>query len=129
VNVGYWGGIVPENAANKSELVAMLRAGAHGFKSFISPSGINDFGNVSKEHVATAMPFLMRNGAPYFVHAELVSPVETDQVGTGCCIPGTRQGGLSHDSMCGSVCYHQSRTAWCSSAQLAISHQLPGQKA
>jgi allantoinase len=81
VNVGYWGGIVPENAANRSELAAMLRAGAHGFKSFISPSGINDFGNVSREHVATAMPFLMRNGVPYFVHAELVSPVETDQVG------------------------------------------------
>ena len=39
VDVGYWGGIVPQNAANHSVLQGLLDAGALGFKSFMSPSG------------------------------------------------------------------------------------------
>ncbi len=39
VDVGFWGGIVPDNAANHSVLRDMLDGGALGFKSFMSPSG------------------------------------------------------------------------------------------
>lgn len=39
VDVGFWGGMVPANSHNASELRAMLDAGALGFKSFFSPSG------------------------------------------------------------------------------------------
>ncbi len=48
MNIGFWAGIVPENAANQSALAALLRAGALGFKSFMCPSGINDFPAVSE---------------------------------------------------------------------------------
>jgi hypothetical protein len=58
----------------------MLQAGALGFKSFLSPSGINDFENVSRSDVGAAMHFLLSKGAPYFVHAELVSDVEQTEV-------------------------------------------------
>ena len=39
VDVGFWGGMVPANSHNATELRAMLDAGALGFKSFFSPSG------------------------------------------------------------------------------------------
>lgn len=39
VDVGFWGGLVPENANDFSVLEDLLRAGALGFKSFMSPSG------------------------------------------------------------------------------------------
>lgn len=54
----------------------MLKAGALGFKSFVSPSGINDFENVSRSDIQDAMHFLLSKGAPYFVHAELVTDVK-----------------------------------------------------
>ena len=80
VNVGFWGGIVPGNAAKHDVLGAMLEAGALGFKSFVSPSGINDFPNVTREDVEAAVPFLMQQGVPYLVHSELVTPVEEQEV-------------------------------------------------
>jgi len=80
VNVGFWGGITPENAHKHDVLWGMLKAGALGFKSFVSPSGINDFENVSRSDVADAMHFLLSKGAPYFVHAELVTDVEQAEV-------------------------------------------------
>ena len=40
VDVGFWGGMVPANSHNATELRAMLDAGALGFKSFFSPSGV-----------------------------------------------------------------------------------------
>ena len=39
VDAGFWGGLVPENAANATVLQGLLDAGALGFKSFMSPSG------------------------------------------------------------------------------------------
>lgn len=41
VDVGFWGGMVPANSGNATELQAMLDVGALGFKSFFSPSGID----------------------------------------------------------------------------------------
>jgi allantoinase len=80
VNVGFWGGITPENAHKEDVLWGMLKAGALGFKSFVAPSGINDFANVSRSDVAGAMHFLLSKGAPFFVHAELVTEVEQTEV-------------------------------------------------
>jgi hypothetical protein len=37
--MGFWGGLVPENAGDHAVLAGMVEAGALGFKSFISPSG------------------------------------------------------------------------------------------
>ncbi|KAK9811373.1 hypothetical protein WJX72_002753 [[Myrmecia] bisecta] len=72
VDAAFWGGIVPENAANHSVLQGMLDAGALGFKSFMSPSGINDFENVARPDIEGALPFVKEQGVPYYLHAEIV---------------------------------------------------------
>uniref|UniRef100_A0A7S0S525 allantoinase n=1 Tax=Chlamydomonas leiostraca TaxID=1034604 RepID=A0A7S0S525_9CHLO len=74
-HVGYWGGIVPDNAARHDVLGALVKGGALGFKSFMCHSGINDFPNVEAKDIAAALPFLKRTGVPFYVHAEVVSPV------------------------------------------------------
>ena len=39
VDVGMWGGLVPQNAGDHSVLQGMLDAGALGFKSFMIATG------------------------------------------------------------------------------------------
>ncbi|KAH9329890.1 hypothetical protein KI387_001998, partial [Taxus chinensis] len=51
VDVGFWGGLVPENAFNSTAIDELLRAGALGLKSFMCPSGINDFGQTNTSHI------------------------------------------------------------------------------
>lgn len=84
VNVGFWGGLTPANSRNDSALWGMLRGGAMGFKAFLSPSGINDFENVSRSDVAAALGMLLAKGAPLFVHAELVTDVDAQVCGCVC---------------------------------------------
>ncbi|KAL6183558.1 hypothetical protein ACLB2K_044969 [Fragaria x ananassa] len=54
VDVGFWGGLVPENEFNKSALEDLLNAGALGLKSFMCPSGINDFPMTNSSHIKEA---------------------------------------------------------------------------
>jgi allantoinase len=72
IDVGFWAGLVPGNAKDSALLRAMVRGGAMGFKAFMSPSGINDFPNVSPDDIAAALPFLRDLNVPLLVHAELV---------------------------------------------------------
>ncbi|KAL0353097.1 UNVERIFIED_CONTAM: Allantoinase [Sesamum angustifolium] len=51
VDVGFWGGLVPENAFNATSLERLLEAGALGLKSFMCPSGINDFPMTNSSHI------------------------------------------------------------------------------
>ena len=67
VDVGLWGGVVPGNAG---ALDALAGAGALGFKCFLSPSGVDEFGNVSESDLAEAMPAIARLGLPLLAHAE-----------------------------------------------------------
>ncbi|GAX85441.1 hypothetical protein CEUSTIGMA_g12857.t1, partial [Chlamydomonas eustigma] len=75
VNVAHWAGLTPDNAADHQVLADLVAAGALGFKSFMSPSGIDDFPNVGAADIAAALPFLKSAGVPYFVHAEFVTEV------------------------------------------------------
>jgi allantoinase len=68
VDVGLWGGVVPGNAA---DLEPLARAGILGFKCFLSPSGVDEFGHVSEQDLRTAMPELARLNLPLLAHAEL----------------------------------------------------------
>ncbi len=70
VNVGFWGGLVPDNAHSPDVLLEMLRAGVLGFKAFMHPSGINDFAHVNVTHIAAAMPIAKRARVPILLHAE-----------------------------------------------------------
>ncbi|MEX2180675.1 MAG: allantoinase AllB [Gemmatimonadaceae bacterium] len=68
VDVGFWGGVVPENT---SELGALWRAGVCGFKAFLAPSGVDEFEHVTESDLRAALPALATLDAPLLVHAEL----------------------------------------------------------
>jgi allantoinase len=72
VDVGFWAGLVPSNAHEPQALKALVAAGALGFKSFMSPSGVDDFPKVDLADVAAALPAVKALGVPYLLHAELV---------------------------------------------------------
>lgn len=75
VDVGFWGGVVPGNA---DQLRGLWGAGVFGYKCFLSPSGVEEFGHVGEADLRAAMPILARVGAPLLVHAE--SPAVLDAV-------------------------------------------------
>ncbi|KAG0474631.1 hypothetical protein HPP92_014317 [Vanilla planifolia] len=81
VDVGFWGGLVPENAFNESALKSLLSAGALGLKSFMCPSGINDFPMTNSTHIKEGLYTLASYKRPLLVHAELVIESEsTDEI-------------------------------------------------
>ncbi|XP_044495077.1 allantoinase isoform X2 [Mangifera indica] len=71
IDVGFWGGLVPENAFNVTALEALLNAGALGLKSFMCPSGINDFPMTNASHIKEGLSVLARYKRPLLVHAEI----------------------------------------------------------
>jgi allantoinase len=75
VNVGFWGGVVPGNAA---DLRALHEAGAFGFKCFLVPSGVPEFAHVSEDDLRAALPILAALDVPLLVHAELPGPIEQE---------------------------------------------------
>lgn len=68
VDVGFWGGVVPGNAADLSELAA---GGVLGCKAFLVHSGIDEFPNSTEADLREAMPVLRDAGLPLLAHAEL----------------------------------------------------------
>jgi allantoinase len=72
VDVGFWGGVVP---GNEEQLEPLWDAGALGFKCFLCPSGVDEFGHVTEADLRAALPVLARLGAPLLAHAELPEPL------------------------------------------------------
>ncbi len=72
VDVGFHGGVVPENGA---ELAALCRRGVLGFKCFLVPSGVDEFGHVGEAELGPALDVLGDAGVPLLVHAELEGPI------------------------------------------------------
>jgi len=68
VDVGFWGGVVPGNAA---ALEPLARRGVLGFKCFLAPSGVDEFEHVGEGDLHDALPVLARLDLPLLVHAEL----------------------------------------------------------
>lgn len=67
VNVGFIGGVIPGNV---NELKRLARAGVFAFKSFLVPSGVDEFLAVSENDLRQAFPVLAELGLPLMVHAE-----------------------------------------------------------
>ena len=67
VDVGFWGGIVPGNTADIPGLIA---EGVLGFKCFLSPSGVDEFGSATEADIRAAAPMLVAAHLPLLVHAE-----------------------------------------------------------
>ncbi|MFF2349631.1 allantoinase AllB [Kitasatospora sp. NPDC058115] len=67
VDLGFWGGAVPGNLA---DLEPLHRAGVFGFKSFLSPSGVDEFPHLEPAALEAALAEQARLGALAVVHAE-----------------------------------------------------------
>jgi allantoinase len=84
VDVGFWGGVVPGNAAELRPLVA---AGALGCKCFLVPSGVDDFPAVGEADLRGALPELAALGVPLLAHAELPGPIAAAMAALGAAPP------------------------------------------
>ncbi|HEX7658103.1 MAG TPA: allantoinase AllB [Pseudonocardiaceae bacterium] len=67
VDVGFWGGAVPDNLDRIPEL---HEAGVFGFKCFLPPSGVPEFGCLDYDRLAEVMKVVADLGALLAVHAE-----------------------------------------------------------
>ncbi|WP_278236903.1 allantoinase AllB [Isoptericola sp. AK164] len=67
VDVGFWGGAVPENLGR---LAPLHEAGVYGFKCFLAPSGVDEFGHLDADGLDAAAAEVARLGSRLIVHAE-----------------------------------------------------------
>lgn len=67
VDVGFWGGAVPDNL---DDLAGLHEAGVLGFKCFLLDSGVEEFPHLPPTGFAAAMAETGRLGALMIVHAE-----------------------------------------------------------
>ena len=68
VNCGFYGGIIPTNA---NDIEALINEGVFGIKGFLTHSGIDEFPNVTREHLETIAPVLKKYNIPLLLHCEL----------------------------------------------------------
>lgn len=71
-NVGFWGGVIP---GNENEIEGLINRGVHGFKAFLTHSGIDEFPNVTEDDLRKAMPIIAKYNLPLLVHCELSSNI------------------------------------------------------
>lgn len=69
VNVGFWGGAVPDNLG-AGQLARLWEAGVYGFKCFTSPSGVDEFPALDDDQLLRAAAETAELDAPLIVHAE-----------------------------------------------------------
>jgi allantoinase len=67
VDVGFWGGAVPDHLG---DLAALHEAGVFGFKGFLLDSGVAEFPHLSARDLEAAMTETARLGTLLLVHAE-----------------------------------------------------------
>ena len=67
IDIGFWGGAVPDNLGALAPLHA---AGVFGFKCFLSPSGVDEFPHLDRAQLAAAMEEVAALGSRLIVHAE-----------------------------------------------------------
>lgn len=73
VDVGFWGGVVPDNRA---ELGPLVDEGVFGFKCFLVDSGVPEFPAVSVRELEAAMRVLVDTDSLLIVHAEDAGVIE-----------------------------------------------------
>ena len=75
VDVGFWGGIVPENC--NQQLDDLVKAGVFGLKAFLSPlPPASGFQAVTPEELGRAASICGKHGKPILVHSELMTEEE-----------------------------------------------------
>jgi len=73
VDVGFWGGIVP---GNLDQVPLLAAEGVFGFKSFLVPSGVDEFGAIGLDNLDAALGAVAAVGLPLLVHAEAPGPID-----------------------------------------------------
>ncbi|USQ80686.1 allantoinase AllB [Ornithinimicrobium faecis] len=73
VDVGFWGGAVPGNTA---DLAPLHEAGVFGFKSFLLPSGVDEFPALDADELEVDLHELAGLDALMVVHAEDAEVIE-----------------------------------------------------
>ena len=73
VDVGFWGGAVPDDLGKLREL---HDAGVFGFKCFLCPSGVEEFSSLDLDQLEAAMREIAAFHGLLIVHAELPEPIE-----------------------------------------------------
>ncbi|GAA6057584.1 hypothetical protein JCM3770_005395, partial [Rhodotorula araucariae] len=71
VDVAFWGGVIPSNAA---DLQPLAREGVKGFKAFLCESGVDEFPGINEEQILVAMKELDEANSLFLFHAELDAP-------------------------------------------------------
>ncbi|MER6632646.1 allantoinase AllB [Streptomyces sp. NPDC000987] len=67
VDVGFWGGALPDNL---QDLRPLHEAGVFGFKAFLSPSGVEEFPPLDRRQLARALAEIASFDGLLVVHAE-----------------------------------------------------------
>ncbi|MEU1301299.1 allantoinase AllB [Streptomyces shenzhenensis] len=67
VDVGFWGGALPDNV---KDLRPLHEAGVFGFKAFLSPSGVDEFPALDREQLDRSIREIAGFGGLLIVHAE-----------------------------------------------------------
>ncbi|WP_369344439.1 allantoinase AllB [Bifidobacterium aquikefiricola] len=65
--LGFWGGV---DGSNLGHLKALWDAGVFGFKAFLSPSGVEEYGSLSFDQLEEAMREIADFGGQLIIHAE-----------------------------------------------------------
>ncbi len=73
VDVGFWGGAVPDSLGG---LEALWDAGVFGFKCFLSPSGVEEFPALDPAQLSAALREVASFGGLLIVHAEDAAVLE-----------------------------------------------------
>ncbi|MFI6333769.1 allantoinase AllB [Streptomyces sp. NPDC050535] len=67
IDVGFWGGALPDNV---KDLRPLHDAGVFGFKAFLSPSGVDEFPELDQEQLAHSLAEIAGFGGLLIAHAE-----------------------------------------------------------
>lgn len=78
VDVGFWGGVIPDNAEH---LPGLIERGVRGFKCFLIESGVDEFPCVNEAQVRLAMDKMINSDKVLLFHAEM------EQEGDVPCTP------------------------------------------
>jgi allantoinase len=80
VDVGFWGGAVPDNLA---DLRGLHEAGVFGFKCFLLHSGVEEFPPLAADQLEAALRAVAALGTLMVVHAEDAASIENAVAPTG----------------------------------------------
>jgi allantoinase len=67
IDVGFWGGALPDNV---KDLRPLHDAGVFGFKAFLSPSGVDEFPELDQDQLTLSLAEIAGFGGLLIVHAE-----------------------------------------------------------